>query len=100
MTDLADWSVLEIEGVVEVAERAAALAAKRWAPLPDYDDFYQEALYILAYHPHKTYDALEEGLGVLHHRLWQDLTDYARKENRRSHLNISYDELVEEALSE
>lgn len=100
MTDLADWSVLEIEGVVEVAERAAALVAKKWAPLLDYDDFYQEALVILTSRPDKTYDALEEGLGVLHHRLWQDLTNYAAKENRRSHLNTSYDELVEEALSE
>jgi hypothetical protein len=93
-----DWSVLEIEGVPEVAERAARRLTNEWAPTFEYEDVLQEAYLLLAAKPRQVHNALAEGgLGVLHHRLWADLTDYARAENRRTKLNVSYDALVERA---
>lgn len=91
----ADWSVLERDGVMDVAERAALRVTNEWAPSFAYEDLLQEALIFLSTKRDLREGLDEGGLGVLHHRLWSDLTDYARKENRRLHLNLSYDELVE-----
>ena len=68
---------------------------QRGAPSFAYEDLLQEALIFLSTKRDLREGLDEGGLGVLHHRLWSDLTDYARKENRRLHLNLSYDELVE-----
>lgn len=100
MADI-DWRVLEIEGVREVAERAATVVAREWDDLLDLEDLIQEAYVALATKPNEAIEAIEldkGGFKLLYHRLWCDLTDFAKKEHRRVHLNFSYDELTDETV--
>lgn len=95
-TKTADWSVLEIDGVMKVAENAARKVARQWAPSFELEDVTQDAYLILSTKADEARAVLEEGgLGRLGHWLWCDLQDAARKANRRSHLNTSYDAIVE-----
>lgn len=79
----ADWSVLEIEGVTDVAEAAARKVADQWSVV-EYEDLLQEAYIILASKPFEVREVLAKGTGLLHHWLWCDLTNLAEKLNRRS----------------
>ncbi|MDH6462027.1 hypothetical protein M2302_002202 [Micromonospora sp. A200] len=93
----ADWSVLEIPGVQDVARKAAAKVAAEYSTVTmvEYDDLLQEGLIRLASKPDivRGYADGPDGLGGLHHWLWCDLTDLARKEGARSNRQYSYEAL-------
>ncbi|MEU8327277.1 hypothetical protein [Micromonospora sp. NPDC048839] len=72
MTGEANWTVLEIPGVSEVAVRAARKVARDYASLVEYDDMYQDALIHLATKSDLVHAYVDgpDGLGGLHHWLW------------------------------
>lgn len=88
----ANWTVLDVPGVDQVARRAAARVAREYSDqvLFDADDLYQEALIMMA----TTRDAAEclgphgMGLGVLHTRTVQGLQDKVRTEIRRANRKV------------
>jgi hypothetical protein len=69
-------------------DRAAARVAREWSPTFSTEDLIQEAYIACATRVPDVNKALAAGgLGVLHNWVYQRLTDFARKENRRTHLN-------------
>ncbi|WP_327292413.1 hypothetical protein [Streptomyces sp. NBC_01198] len=88
---MVDWSVLDVEGVREAAEKAARRVARQYDRL-EFEDLRQEAYLALAAHAGQMRAALAEGgLGRLHHAVWCDLTNLAAKETRRLERNTSYE---------
>lgn len=91
-----DWSILEDDGVVEVAMRAASKVAHDYSGTIGADDAYQEATIILATKSEMFRDcAATLGLGVVHTRLWQDLVDSIKTEAGHRGEHISLERLVE-----
>lgn len=96
----ADWTVLDIDGVTDVARSAAARVAAQYQHTAEYDDLYQEALIRLA----QTADVVRsyladprKGAGLLHHRLWCDLVDSVKTEAKHRSRHISYEQAREGA---
>ena len=79
----ADWGVLELEGVMSVAESATRKVSDRWSAV-EYEDLLQEAYVLLASKSFEVRELLANGTGMLHHWLWCDLTNLAEKLNRHS----------------
>ncbi|MFG1602823.1 hypothetical protein [Actinoplanes sp. NPDC049265] len=89
-----DWSVLDIDGVTEVAQKAAAKVAAQYRNTTEYDDLYQEAVIRLAEQADNVRGYIADpskGLGLLHHRLWCDLVDMVKTEANRRTRHISYE---------
>lgn len=82
-----DWSLLEKDGVIGVIERATRKVCYEWAPSFDYDEMLHEAYLLVATKPGKAQAAMDAGgLGVLHHWVWQQLTQLAYKLNRQQYV--------------
>lgn len=89
-----DWSVLEIEGVQEVAEKAARKVAFDYSVAIEFDDALQEAFIFLASRPSMVRACLADatlGLGVLHTRIYRGLRDVVRTEADRRIKHVSYE---------
>lgn len=75
-----DWTVLELDGVTDVAENAARHVARQYKDVTEYDDMLQEA-YLLLATDEKVRDYIdsdEVGLGALRHRIVQRLQNGLR----------------------
>jgi hypothetical protein len=97
-----DWTVLDIDGVTEIARSAAIRVATQYKHTAECDDLYQEALIRLAEDAHvvREYIAdLGKGLGMLHHRLWCDLVDMVKTDANRRTRHVSYEQVRAEALA-
>ena len=89
-----DWTVLDIDGVTDVARSAAAKVAAQYTHIAEYDDLYQDALIALATQPDTVRSYVNDpnqGLGLLRHWLWCGLVEAARTEAARSNRHISYE---------
>ena len=96
----ADWTVLDIDGVTNVARTAAARVAGQYRYVAEYDDLYQDALIRLAQAPDVVRDYLtdpDKGLDLLRHWLWCDLVDTTRTEAARRNRHVSYEQVREAA---
>ncbi len=95
-----DWTVLELDGIPEIAHRAARKVAAEYAGLVDADDQRQDALILLATNAELVREHLAAGtLGRLHRWLWCRLVDKARPIARRANQTISYERLAREAAA-
>lgn len=91
----ANWGILEVEGVMSVAEAAAGKVCEEWNGVVEYEDLLQEAYIYLATKPGLA-NALElGGLKLLHHGLWCDLTNFTNGQNLRTKKNESYEAITE-----
>jgi hypothetical protein len=88
-----DWSVLEFEGVIETARKAAYKASEEVGGAYEVEDAEQDAMILLATRRDLRECVLREdlGLGVLHHRLYLDLLDKGRVILGRAARNTSYE---------
>ncbi len=91
MTDL-DWSVLEIDGVTDVASSASRRVAEQYHHTIERDDAYQEALILLARGANevRAYVAAD-AMGLLHHWLYCDLVNIVETEAKHRSKHISYE---------
>lgn len=99
-TTTADWAVLDIRGVIEVARTAAAKVAGQFRYVAEYDDLFQDACLRLAESPDvvRAYlDDADKGFDLLRHWLWCDLVDTTRTEAARRNRHISYERARTEA---
>lgn len=97
----ADWSVLEIDGVMGVCENAARQVSRNYGGA-EYDDVLQDA-YLIVATKHNVAALLEEfdsPLGILMHRLTQDLINKVTPESKRRSRTVSYDALLDRAAPE
>lgn len=99
-TEGPDWTVLEIDGVMEVAEAAARTVTRQFGDnlTLEYEDALQEVYLILATKPADARRCLEDphlGLRVLHKQLCQDLTDLVKTEAGKRDKHESYERLME-----
>lgn len=91
---LADWSLLEEDGVMDVAEQVARKVAA-WLGL-EADDMLQDAYVLLATRPEAMRRALaERELAGLSQVLMQDLSDQHKRGAEKAARTESYDALVE-----
>lgn len=97
----ADFSVLDLEGVREVALQAARRVHGKYKSYTELDDLHQEALVLIA----TTSDLLdclldeEPELGLLQYRLERDLVDTVKTPVRQAQQTIPFDR-VEQAEGE
>lgn len=93
----ADWTVLDIGGVLQVARTAAAKIAKLHPGTIEFDDAYQEALILLAQMPSRVRECASETrgatLGTLCNELHRDLLDTIKYEARHRAKHLSYEQL-------
>jgi hypothetical protein len=87
-----DWSILEEEGVMDVASRAARRVANQYERTSEFEDLLQVGYVFLATQHRQMRKALAEGgLGRLYHALWCDLTNHANAEMRKLSRNTSFE---------
>jgi hypothetical protein len=92
-----DWSVLDMPGVIEIAEQAARKISEQYELTFEYDDAYQEALLILASKADMVREQVVGGhLGQLQFRLCQDLTDKVKTEAKHRTKHVSRERLIED----
>lgn len=99
MTEDHDWTVIEIPGVLDVVEQAAAKVAEHFEY--SVDDLVQEAsIRVCDLRTNLPECVLREEpeLGKLQHRLEQDLVDIVRTEVSRRNRNSSYEDRYDEAF--
>lgn len=90
----ADWTVLQLDGVADVAQKAASKVAAKFINVIDYDDLHQDAVIILASHRDTVQGYIDrDELGYLFHWLWCDLTNIANREATKKNRQISYEAL-------
>ncbi|GGL01742.1 hypothetical protein [Mangrovihabitans endophyticus] len=95
-----DWTVLDLNGIPEIAHRAARKVATEYAGLVDLDDQRQDALILLATNPILVREHIEAGaLGRLHRWIWCRLIDKARPIARRANQTISYERRAREVAA-
>lgn len=90
----ADWSILDEEGVVEIAESAARKVARKYQAA-DVEDLLQQAYIILATKTAEMRAALEGGKSHLFRVLWQDLTNLAKVQQDKANRNKALDEATQ-----
>jgi len=94
-----DWTVLEIEGVMEVAERAARKVAGKYENTTEVEDMLQEAYIILALMPQRVRECSEgvrgATLGTLCYELEHDLVDKIKRTAEKRSQLVSRDFLIE-----
>ncbi|WP_432482540.1 hypothetical protein [Kineococcus esterisolvens] len=99
MTSSVDWSVLEIPGVMEVAESAARRASVEYELMYEFEDAQQEAYLILAAMPDRVRQCVGgEGrltLGTLAHEVYRDLIDKVKRPAAHKAQVISIQRLAE-----
>jgi hypothetical protein len=89
LTTLADWTVLDIPGVRDIATKAANSVATEYANVVDFDDQHQDALILLATHAELIRGHRDSGnLGLVYRWLWCRLVDRVRPEAYRSNRTI------------
>ncbi|WMI34770.1 hypothetical protein SEA_MARAV_48 [Streptomyces phage Marav] len=91
----ADWSILDEEGVIGVAEVVALKAAEQYGLTLERDDAYQECLVLLATRHRQAREALSVSTGVLHNWLWQRLRDKTLTEAKHRSRGQSYEAALE-----
>ena len=96
-----DWTVLDIDGVTDVARNAATRLARQYATTIEYDDAFQEALIRLAHRPTRVRQCASETgeatLGTLCNELYGDLVDTIKTEAKHRNRHLSYELLREGA---
>lgn len=94
-----DWDVLSVEGVDEVIERAARSISKneKYRHAVEIEDLEQDARILVATKEDLQECAYGDELGLLHHRLVQDLKDQYKTAARRADKSTSFDLLLEKA---
>lgn len=90
-----DWTILEEEGVIGVAEVVAMKTADEYGLTLERDDAYQEALLLLATRPRQARTALALGTGALHRWLRQRLRDEHLTQAKRRSGGVSYEAVVD-----
>ena len=98
----ADWTVLDIDGVADIAHSAAARVAAQYRHTTEYDDLLQEAHILLACAAGDVRDYLADdtkGPGQLHHRLWCDLVDSVKTDAKRRSQHLSYETIRAEVAA-
>jgi hypothetical protein len=98
----ADWSVLDIDGVADIAHSAAARVAGQYRHTTEYDDLLQDARIRLAQTAGDVRVYVtdpDKGLGLLHHHLWCDLVDSVKTDARRRSRHVSYEIVRAEAIA-
>jgi hypothetical protein len=95
-----DWSILEEEGVIGVAEVVAMKAADEYGLTLERDDAYQEALLLLATRSRQARAALALGTGALHRWLRQRLRDKHLTEVKHRSGAASYEAVVDSYVPE
>lgn len=95
----ADWTVLEIEGVEDVARRAAKRVARDFSDTTTVEDATQDALILLATTSSLRQTARDtaKGLGMLYHELHMDLINRYRTEAQRRTRLVSLESVLEGA---
>ena len=91
---VADWTVLDLDGVTDVARSAAARVAAQYRHTTEFDDLLQDAYLNLAEAADEVRGYLtdpDKGPGLLHHRLWCDLVDSVKTEAGRRTRQVSYE---------
>jgi hypothetical protein len=100
-TRTVDWTVLDLDGVTDVARSASARVATQYRHITEYGDLLHDAYLNLAHTADQVREYLSDptkGLGFLHHRLWCDLVDSVRNEANRRTRHVPYEILrAEEA---
>lgn len=89
-----DWTVLEIDGVRDLATTAARKLSQQYASTIEFEDAEQEALLILASST-ETRTMLASGAGLLHRWLYQRLQDLVKVQANHRSKHISYEEARE-----
>ncbi len=94
-----DWAVLEVEGVAQVVERAARSISKneKYRHAVEIEDLEQDARILVATKEDLQECAYGDELGLLHHRLVQDLKDQYKTKAKHADKLTSYDVLLEKA---
>jgi hypothetical protein len=90
-----DWSILNEEGVIGVAEVVALKAGDQYGLTLERDDAYQECLTLLATRHRKAREALALGTGALHRWLTQRLRDQVLTEAKYRSQHTSYEANLE-----
>ncbi|MCD2462486.1 hypothetical protein MBT42_02820 [Streptomyces sp. MBT42] len=90
-----DWSILDEEGVIGVAEVVALKAAEQYGLTLERDDAYQECLILLATRHRKAREALALGTGALHKWLTQRLSNQTLTEAKNRSKGQSYEAALE-----
>ena len=89
--ETADWAVLLIPGIAELADRAARSVAAERQGITEYDDMHQEARILLARKARMIRECLADaglGRGVVYYRLRQDLVDHLKTDVSRSNRHV------------
>lgn len=94
--DLIDWGLTEDPEVQQVARKAATSIAYAYATTIEYDDAYQEALYLIAVMPGAA-ELVPDQLGALYHRVRLDLMDLVRRETDKRKQHVSWEIVTEGA---
>lgn len=98
VTPEADWSVIELPYVRDIATQAAKRIHRKYPNVSELEDLEQEALIRIATTANLQEAARDEdNIGLLQHRLEQDLGDALLPQAKRQARTISYDELTENA---
>lgn len=90
------WDLLEREGVNSTIEAAARNVHKARSFTTEFEDLAQDARIMVATTANLI-DAIENGdtVGLLYHRLRQDLLDATETEDRNLGSRISYEHMIE-----
>lgn len=92
-----DWGALQIRGVAEVIEQAARRVNRQYG-FTKVEDLEQDARIAVANTPNllSCLEGTEPALGILQHRLVQDLTDRVKYEAKHREQTISYTKIQED----
>ncbi len=94
----ADWSLLDREGVDDIARRAAGMVVGQYGEAFDVDDLHQDARILIATNPQVVKSYLDDNSeGYLSRWLVHRLTDSVRTQARRNENTIGIHRLYEVA---
>ena len=93
---MTDWTVLELHGVMDAAEKAARRVAAEYSKWVEFDDMLQEGyIHLASDHEHVRRLVNEDKLDWVRYELYRRLSDVADKEYRRRRLDVPRVEAVE-----